>query len=168
MHNQGPTNAIPSPILNVVLFQPQIPQNTGNIARSCVALGAKLWIVRPNGFRIDDAKLKRAGLDYWQHLDWESVDDWEQLNHRLDLTHAWYFSKFATQPHYEVRFSRGDTLVFGSETTGLPDSIKEQFASQLLKIPILGPVRSLNLSASVAVGMYEAYRQIVQTGDAER
>ncbi len=69
MHNQGLATSNPTPILNVVLFQPQIPQNTGNIGRSCVALGAKLWIVRPTGFRIDDAKLKRAGLDYWQHLD---------------------------------------------------------------------------------------------------
>ncbi len=161
MHNQGLATSNPTPILNVVLFQPQIPQNTGNIGRSCVALGAKLWIVRPTGFRIDDAKLKRAGLDYWQHLDWETVDDWEQLSQRIDLTRAWFYSKFATQPYYEVTYSRGDTLVFGSETTGLPDSIKEQYAKQLLKIPILGPVRSLNLSASVAIGMYEAYRQLV-------
>jgi len=149
-----------APQLNVVLYQPEIPQNTGNIGRTCVALNAKLWIVRPTGFRLDDKQLQRAGLDYWQHLNWESVDSWGHLLPTLPIERTWFFTKFGQRSYTDVAFQAGDWLVFGSESSGLPDSVREQFKSQCLALPMIGPVRSLNLSVAVGVGMFEAYRQI--------
>ena len=149
-----------APQLNVVLYQPEIPQNTGNIGRTCVALNAKLWIVRPTGFRLDDKQLQRAGLDYWQHLNWESVDSWGHLLPTLPIERTWFFTKFGQRSYTDVAYQAGDWLVFGSESSGLPDSVREQFKSQCLALPMIGPVRSLNLSVAVGVGMFEAYRQI--------
>ena len=149
-----------TPRLNVVLFQPEIPQNTGNIGRTCVALNAKLWIVRPTGFRLDDKQLQRAGLDYWQHLNWEAVDSWSHLVPMLPIDRTWFFTKFATKSYTEAVFQLGDWLVFGSESSGLPDSIREQHATQCLALPMIGPVRSLNLSVAVGVGLFEAHRQL--------
>jgi tRNA (cytidine/uridine-2'-O-)-methyltransferase len=148
-----------TPRFNVVLYQPEIPQNTGNIGRTCVALGAKLWIVRPTGFRLDDKLLQRAGLDYWQHLCWEAVDSWEQMLLALAPERTWFFTKFASRSYTEAAFAEGDWLVFGSETSGLPESIHSQFSSQRLSLPMIGPVRSLNLSVAVGVGLFEAHRQ---------
>lgn len=148
------------PTLNVVLFQPEIPQNTGNIGRTCVALNAKLWIVKPTGFRMDEKQLLRAGLDYWQHLQWEAVDSWDHLLPVMDQTRAWFFTKFATRSYSTIAYQEGDWLVFGSETSGLPESIRTKFESQCVSLPMIGPVRSLNLAVSVGVGVYEAYRQI--------
>jgi len=148
-----------SPSFNVVLFQPEIPQNTGNIGRSCVALNAKLWIVRPTGFRLDDKQLQRAGLDYWKFLDWEIVDSWGDLLPRVSLERAWFFTKFATQSHFEVQYQPGDWLIFGSESSGLPESIRHAFASRCVRFPMIGPVRSLNLSVAAGIGLYEAFRQ---------
>ncbi len=148
------------PRFNVVLYQPEIPQNTGNIGRTCVALQAKLWIVRPTGFRLDDKRLQRAGLDYWPHLDWESVDSWEHLVPKLPSHRTWYFTKFATRSYSDVQYQAGDWLVFGSETSGLPTSIRESNALQCVSLPMIGPVRSLNLSVAVGVGLFEAHRQV--------
>lgn len=148
------------PTLNVVLFQPEIPQNTGNIGRTCVALNAKLWIVKPTGFRMDEKQLLRAGLDYWQHLQWEAVDSWDHLLPVMDQTRAWFFTKFATRSYSTIAYQEGDWLVFGSETSGLPESIRTKFESQCVSLPMIGPVRSLNLAVSVGIGVYEAYRQI--------
>ncbi len=145
--------------MQVVLYQPEIPQNTGNIGRTCVAVGAKLWLVRPLGFRMDERYLRRAGLDYWQHLDYEIVDDWEQLVSRLADHQLWYFSKRATTSLWQVRFGQHDVLVFGSETQGLPESLLESAPQNCLQIPMPGPVRSLNLASSVAVAVYEVLRQ---------
>lgn len=147
------------PRFNVVLFQPEIPQNTGNIGRTCVALDAKLWIVRPTGFRLDDKLLLRAGLDYWQYLDWEAVDSWGHMVPMLPTARTWFFTKFATKTYSDAAFHDGDWLVFGSESSGLPDSVREQNGSQCLSLPMVGPVRSLNLSVAVGVGLFEAYRQ---------
>lgn len=152
------------PTLNVVLFQPEIPQNTGNIGRTCVALDAKLWIVRPTGFRMDEKQLQRAGLDYWQHLSWEAVDCWEHMLQKIDPRRLWLFTKFGTQCYTQVRYRRGDWLLFGSETSGLPATLRESFSSQCVRLPMIGPVRSLNLAVSVGVGVYEAYRQISADG----
>ncbi len=149
-----------APRFNVVLYQPEIPQNTGNIGRTCVALSAKLWIVRPTGFRLDDKRLQRAGLDYWPHLDWECVDSWVLMNSRLPLGRTWFFTKFATQFYSDVAYQAGDWLVFGSETSGLPDSVRAQNESQCVSLPMIGPVRSLNLSVAVGVGLFEANRQL--------
>lgn len=144
------------PSLHVVLVQPEIPQNTGNIGRTCVALGAKLWIVRPAGFRLDDAQLKRAGLDYWQHLVWETVDSWEQLLARLPNHRFWLLTKFAQRSYLTVKFEHEDVLVFGCETHGLPDRLRSQYSRQLLRIPMPGRVRSLNLATAAGIVMYNA------------
>lgn len=155
-----------SNILNIVLFQPEIPHNTGAVGRTCVALSAKLWLVRPMAFQITDKNLKRAGLDYWQHLDWEIVDDWHTLTERLPNPERYFFfTKKATHSYLEKRYLPGDTLVFGSETKGIPDSFREKYATQCVRIPIRPQVRSLNLSVSAGIAAYEAFRQISGEGD---
>ena len=151
----------PSPILHVVLHQPEIPANAGAVGRTCVAAGAKLWLVRPLGFRINDRQVRRAGLDYWKDLDWEAVDDWGDLLRRLpDPTRQpWLMSKTASQPYAETKFQHGDILVFGSESQGLPRSLLQEFAGRVLGIPMRPKARSLNLSVSVGITVYEALRQ---------
>jgi tRNA (cytidine/uridine-2'-O-)-methyltransferase len=123
-------------------------------------LAAKLWLVRPLGFRIDQKQLRRAGLDYWAHLEWEVVDDWEMLTNRLPPTRRWYLSKGASRVYTTAEFQRGDALVFGKETEGLPKSILAQAGEFALRIPIREQVRSLNLANSVAIVAYEAARQL--------
>ena len=145
--------------LHVVLFQPEIPQNTGNVGRTCLAVGAKLWLVRPLGFRVDEKSLRRAGLDYWQHLDWEAVEGWTELTDQLAEHRFWYFTKTAKRAYTDPDFRPQDVLVFGNETQGLPISMRETNAEQTLRIPIQPPVRSLNLASAVAVGVFEAVRQ---------
>jgi tRNA (cytidine/uridine-2'-O-)-methyltransferase len=147
------------PCLHIVLHQPEIPHNTGSVGRTCVAVGAKLWLVRPLGFRVDDYYLRRAGLDYWEHLEWEVVDDWPALVSRLGGERIWLFSKTATRLYSDVAYERGDVLVFGSESNGLPASLLAEHKEQCLRIPTRAAVRSLNLSNSAAVAMYEAVRQ---------
>jgi tRNA (cytidine/uridine-2'-O-)-methyltransferase len=149
--------------MNIVLFEPEIPQNTGNIGRTCVALNAKLWIVRPTGFRLDDKQLQRAGLDYWQHLNWEAVDSWDALVPRMSLDRMWLFTKFAKRTYTDVAYQADDWLVFGSESRGLPESLRERFKQQCVSLPMIGPVRSLNLSVAVGVGVFEAFRQTNET-----
>ncbi len=146
------------PRLHVVLYQPEIAPNTGAIGRTCVALGAKLWLVRPLGFRIDEKRLRRAGLDYWQHLHWQVVDNWEHLQATLQPKRWWYFSKKATQSFRDVDYQAQDALVFGCETSGLPERITSVHPERLLRIPTSEHVRSLNLSCSVAVAGFEAVR----------
>lgn len=145
--------------LHVVLFQPEIPQNTGNIGRSCVALQAKLWIVRPISFRLDSAQLKRSGMDYWQDLDWECVDHWEELIERIPTQRLWLVTKYGDKSYCDVEFAAGDALVFGRESNGLPQRLHEQYADRQIRIPMPGPVRCLNLATSAGIVMYEAARQ---------
>jgi tRNA (cytidine/uridine-2'-O-)-methyltransferase len=147
------------PQLHVVLYQPEIPYNTGSVGRTCVAVGAKLWLVRPLGFRIDDYYLRRAGLDYWEHLAWQVVDDWEALTAALAGRRFWFFTRKAERPYVDAAFSPGDALVFGSESNGLPDHLLATNPSANLRIPTRTAVRSLNLSNAVAVAAYEAQRQ---------
>ncbi|MFZ5832815.1 MAG: tRNA (cytidine(34)-2'-O)-methyltransferase [Planctomycetota bacterium] len=144
--------------LHIVLYHPEIPPNAGNAGRTCVALGAKLWMVRPLGFEIDNKHLRRAGIDYWEHLDWEVVDDWESLTARLPQPY-WYFSKSGRKTHLEAKFRRGDVLVFGSESSGLPAEWARAEPERFLRIPVGPKVRSLNLAVSVGVAAYEAWRQ---------
>ena len=146
-------------MLHVVLHQPEIPDNAGNVGRTCVALGAKLWLVRPLGFRLDSRHLRRAGLDYWQHLDWEAVDDWPTLAQRLAGHSFWFFTKRAERAYTDAAFSADDVLVFGAESCGLPASLIEMNRDRCLRIPMAAEARSLNLAVSVAVVGYEAARQ---------
>ncbi len=148
------------PLFHVVLYQPDIPQNTGNIGRTCVAIGAKLWLVRPLGFRVDDRSLRRAGMDYWQHLDWEAVESLREIQDRLRDRPWWYLTKFAKRLVWEAAFHAGDVLVFGSESRGLPASLLEENAASTLKLPMYEAVRSLNLASTVNTVAYEAVRQI--------
>jgi tRNA (cytidine/uridine-2'-O-)-methyltransferase len=153
------------PVLHIVLHQPEIPHNTGSVGRTCVAAGAKLWLVRPLGFRVDDYYLRRAGLDYWEHLEWEVVDDWTALTRRLPQSEPYFFTKTASRLYTEVRFGPGDVLVFGSESQGLPPSLLESHAERALRVPIRSQVRSLNLSNTVAIATFEALRQFQSPDD---
>lgn len=148
-------------MFNIVLYEPEIAGNTGNVGRTCVALQAKLWLVRPMGFQIEDRHLRRAGMDYWTYLDWEAVDNWDDLLRRLGERRYWFFTKTATRLYTDATFSRGDVLVFGSESRGLPASLLEANGDHCLRIPIHEHARSLNLSVSVAVAAFEARRQCV-------
>jgi tRNA (cytidine/uridine-2'-O-)-methyltransferase len=142
-----------------VLHEPEIPYNTGSVGRTCVAIGAKLWLVRPLGFRVDDYYLRRAGLDYWEHLDWKVVDDWADLITHLPVQRHWYFTKRGERPYTDPEFQPGDVMVFGRESAGLPEELLEARPERCLRIPTRPEVRSLNLSNSVAVAVYEAVRQ---------
>ena len=149
-----------TPFLNIVLFQPEIPGNTGAVGRTAVALGAKLWLVRPLGFRIDEKTLRRAGLDYWQHLNIEVADHWDDLLERLPETRMWFFSRFATQGFADVQYQPGDTLVFGRETAGLPEKLMTANQDRLVRVPTTDKVRSLNLATTVGIAGFEVLRQV--------
>lgn len=148
------------PRINIVLHQPEIPGNTGAVGRTCLGINAKLWLVRPLGFRVDEKSLRRAGLDYWQHLDWEVADHWDDLLERIGETRIWFFSRFATRSYTDVEYQTGDTLVFGSETSGLPDKLTNVNSDRLLRINTTEHIRSLNLATSVGVAAFEAVRQL--------
>lgn len=147
------------PCLHIVLYQPEIPYNAGSVGRTCVAVGAKLWMVRPLGFSLDDYYLRRAGLDYWEHLNWEAVDDWSTLVERLAGKRFWYFTKYATRPYTEVEFEQEEVLVFGRESSGLPEEIMRLSPEAHLLVPMRPEVRCLNVSNTVAIVTYEALRQ---------
>ena len=145
--------------LNIVLVEPEIPQNTGNIARTCAATGARLHIVEPCGFTVDDRKLKRAGLDYWYLLDityYKNLDDFFEKN--PDGAY-YFFTTKARQSHSDVSYPDGCYLFFGKETKGLPEELLMKHPESCVRIPMISDARSLNLSNSVAVGVYEALRQ---------
>ena len=152
------------PRLHIVLHEPEIPYNAGSVGRTCVAIEAKLWMVRPLGFRTDDYYLRRAGLDYWQHLEWEVVNDWPQLLARLAGRTFWFFTKTAERLYIDARYGEGDVLVFGNESHGLPPTMIREAGQQALRIPVGAKVRSLNLSNAAAVAAYEALRQWQWTG----
>ena len=145
-------------MINIVLVEPEIPQNTGNIARTCAATGAKLHIVKPMGFEIDDRKLKRAGLDYWHLLGvqyYENLDDFFSKNNG-----PFHFATTKGGHVYsDAKFHDGDYILFGKETKGLPEDLLEAHPDALIRIPMISEARSLNLSNAVAVIAYEALRQ---------
>lgn len=145
-------------VLNIVMVEPEIPQNTGNVARTCAATGARLHLVEPMGFKIDDKKLKRAGLDYWNLLDisyYKSLDEFFEKN----AGPFFYFSTKAQNIYSDVSYPDGAYLVFGKETAGLPEALLHANPASCVRIPMIGGARSLNLSNSVAVGVFEALRQ---------
>lgn len=148
-----------APLLHVVLHQPDIPQNTGNIGRTCVAVGAKLWLIRPLGYQLDAKHLRRAGMDYWPLLDYEAVDSWEDVQAKLPDARVWCLTKTATRLAWDAEFQPGDILLFGSESRGLPASILEVDPNRNLKLPMREEVRSLNLASTANTIVYEAVRQ---------
>lgn len=145
---------------HLVLVEPEIPPNTGNIARLCGATGSILHLVGRLGFSIDDRQLKRAGLDYWQAVDIRRWPNLESLQADYPQGRFWYTSKKAARSHVEADFAPGDFLVFGKETTGLPETLLAENAARSIRIPIFSPiVRSLNLSTAAGIVLYEALRQ---------
>ena len=145
--------------INIVLHEPEIPQNTGNIARTCAATGAALHIIRPMGFEIDDKKLKRAGLDYWHQLDityYDGIDDFYQKNAGAEV---YYFSTKAPKKYTDVIYPERVFLAFGKETRGLPEELLRKNESHCVRLPMRESLRSLNLSNAVAIAVYEAFRQ---------
>ncbi len=146
-------------MLNIVLLEPEIPQNTGNIARTCASSGAILHMIKPFGFKIDNAKLKRAGMDYWFHLDiryYENLEDFWQKNPNCDF---YLFTKKATKSYVDIEYGDNVYLFFGRESCGLPEELIEKHKDRALRIPMKAGLRSLNQSNSVAIATYEYLKQ---------
>jgi tRNA (cytidine/uridine-2'-O-)-methyltransferase len=146
-------------MFNVVLVEPEIPPNTGNIGRLCLATGSTLHLVKPLGFSLDDRHLKRAGLDYWDELDVQEWQSFLELQKANALARFFYLTTKTDRFYFDVRFAEGDFLVFGRETKGLPESLLAENAEHCLTIPMQG-TRSLNLATAVAIILFEAMRQM--------
>ena len=147
------------PLLNVVLYHPEIPQNTGNIGRTCVGVGAKLWLIEPLGFKIDEKHIRRSGMDYWKHLDLEVVQSWEEVVQAVQPKNIWYLTKHAQKMVWDAKMEPGDILLFGSESSGLSQEIMEENPENQLRLPTHEIVRSLNLASTVNTVVYEGIRQ---------
>lgn len=145
--------------MRIVLIHPDIPQNTGNIARLCVATNCELHLVRPLGFSITDKHLKRAGLDYWKYLKLFIYDSLEEFVSNLN-GNFYFFSSRGQKVYTSIRYEKNDWLIFGSETKGFPEIIYQKFPDKIFTIPMFGPVRCLNLANSVAIVVYEGIRQM--------
>ena len=155
-----------SPLFNVVLVRPEIPYNTGNIGRTCVGYHCYLHLVKPLGFEINNRQLRRAGLDYWPNLKYKVYPHWEGIKtHLRDQKRVFYLSTKGQKSIYNCHFRAGDWFVFGSESKGLNFLLPYLNQEKILTIPMPGPVRSLNLSNAVGITVFEAYRQISQSGD---
>lgn len=154
--------------LNIVLYQPVIPQNTGSIARLCACTGATLHLIHPLGFQVDEASVKRAGLDYWPYVDVRNHNSWSDFLTSEQPKHMTLYTKFATTPYTKHSYQTPSYLVFGSETKGLPPELHERYAESLYKIPMrTSIVRSLNLAQSAAIIVYEAIRQLEMANQLE-
>ena len=148
--------------MNIVLVEPEIPPNTGNVARLCAATKTTLHLVEPFGFKLDDAQLKRAGMDYWQHVEWHRWKNWSvfELAHRADAARFWFIESKGPRLYTEAKFLPDDYLVFGRETAGLPKPLLEQNRDRWLRIPMFNDQsRSLNLSNCASLVLFEALRQ---------
>ena len=150
-----------TPCFHIVLVAPEIPQNTGTIGRLCVCTDARLHLIRPLGFLLDEAHLRRAGLDYWQYLDLRVHDTWEQfLNEEGHPRRLLFLSAKAKRSLYEMRLEPGDYLVFGNETSGLPPSFHQNYSEQLFQLPMPGRhARCHNLANAASIALYEGLRQ---------
>ena len=147
-------------LFNVVLHEPEIPSNTGNIGRTCVGSGASLHLIEPLGFEISNSQLKRAGLDYWKHLDWFLHKSWQEwLSTVKNPDRIFFFTTKTDKPLESEEFQPGDWLVFGKETSGLPAELLGGFDGRRLAVPMYGPIRSYNLANTVSVAAYEVLRQ---------
>lgn len=149
-------------MIDVVLVEPEIPWNTGNVGRTCLAVGARLHLIRPFGFTLDEKRVKRAGLDYWEHVKPTIWPSWSTFEAALPkLGPAFFFSAEADLDFWQAPLATPCTLIFGSESRGLPPELRERYCDHLIQIPMApGPVRSLNLSTSVAVALYEVQRRM--------
>ncbi len=147
--------------MNIVLVEPEIPPNTGNVARLCAATKSVLHLIEPFGFKLDDAQLKRAGMDYWRHVEWHRWKNWRAFADQLPAeARPWFVESGGPKLYTEARFSPGDYLVFGRETAGLPRKLLEEIRGHWLRIPMFhAQARSLNLSNCVALVLFEALRQ---------
>ena len=158
----SPVNSIEAPALTVVLVEPQIPPNTGNVARLCAATRCHLVLVGKLGFELTDGALKRAGLDYWEYVSWEHNPSREDYFSTLPPDGFHLLSTHAEQPYTRMPVVKGDRLIFGKETAGLPKSLLKQYSKQCYTIPMAeSGVRSLNLSSAVAIVLYDALRRVV-------
>ena len=146
-------------MLNIVLVEPEIPQNCGNIARTCAATGASLHLIRPLGFEIDDKKLKRAGLDYWHHLDITYYDGLEDFYEKNPDAKVYYFSTKSNHVYTDITYPDNVFIMFGKETKGLPEELLVKNPDRCVRIPMRDTLRSLNLSNSAAIAVYEVLRQ---------
>lgn len=147
-------------MLHLALIEPRIPPNTGNIARLCAATGTSLHLIEPLGFPLDDADLRRAGLDYWRHVDLWVHRHWREFRHVIAPERCLYFSANATRSYVEAPWQPNGCLVFGSETEGMPPRILEKYPDQCFTIPMNGTVRSLNLATATGIVLYEALRAL--------
>ena len=146
-------------MFNIVLVEPEIPQNTGNIVRTCAATGCKLHLVRPLGFEVTDKYLKRAGLDYWKDAEIFYYDGFNEVLEKFPEASFYYFTTKARKNYCDIKLKEGDFLVFGKETKGLDEELLKEHKENCVRIPMLGETRSLNLSNSVAIAVYEGLRQ---------
>lgn len=145
--------------MNIVLLEPEIPQNTGNIGRTCCATGTKLHLIEPMGFRINEKSLKRAGMDYWEHLDVTIYDSYEDFVAKNPDAKMWYATTKAPNRYSDVKFGDNDFIMFGKESAGIPENILVENQEACIRIPMNPEIRSLNLANSVAIVLYEALRQ---------
>ncbi len=150
-------------LFHVVLVEPEIPHNTGNIGRTCVAMNCHLHLVEPLGFSLKEKQVRRAGLDYWKTLNLTQYKNYPDWQNAFSQKKCYFFTTKTDRSLFEVNFQPGDALVFGPETRGLPAEVLEQNKDNLVTIPMLGSVRSLNLSNAVAIAVYEAYRKAKQS-----
>lgn len=145
--------------MHIILHQPEIPANTGNIGRTCVATGTSLHLIEPLGFRLNEKEIKRAGMDYWQHLDVTRYVNFEEFLEKHPGAKIWMATTKARQSYTDVTFGSDDYIMFGKESAGIPEEILVEREQDCIRIPMLSQIRSLNLSNSVAIVLYEALRQ---------
>ena len=150
--------------MHIVLHEPEIPANTGNIGRTCVATDTSLHLIEPLGFRLDEKSIKRAGMDYWEHLDVSTYINYEDFCKKNPGAKIWYATTKAKHSYTDVEFGPDDYIMFGKESAGIPEEILVEHEEQCIRIPMLPKIRSLNLSTSVAIVLYEALRQQGFTG----
>lgn len=147
-------------MINIVLLEPEIPQNTGNIARTCVATGAHLHLIEPLGFFIDEKSVRRAGLDYWEHLKVHTYVNFEEFIKKNPNAQLFMATTKAKHTYTEVHYTKDCFIMFGKESAGIPEEILVQYPETCIRIPMIGAIRSLNLANSAAIILYEALRQL--------
>ena len=145
--------------MHIILHQPEIPANTGNIGRTCVATGTALHLIEPLGFRLDEKSIKRAGMDYWEHLDVTRYMNFQEFQDRHPGAKIWYATTKAKRLYTEAAFGQNDYIMFGKESAGIPEELLVENEETCIRIPMLDEIRSLNLSNAVAIVLYEALRQ---------